>query len=249
MVPSCVKKLRDGMSGSYKTGICMAFPRILALTYGSENIIPELTSSEGGRELVVNGGLDRLGWVEDMRGAGNSGELDRNLRCTRKKEYFVCWVPKVAQTLDTQEGDLVLPLAKPASLELVEWLCAVLAPKPGWLSDRGGFPPWAAIYHDGPRFVLSMDEPVQVGFALNERPPTFTRATELLVELCCFHVLGPGEVADPMAAFWDGEKLHQHDYPNEADLVARTDLVRHRYNPSAPRHIALTILVAAILIR
>lgn len=97
-----------------------------------------------------------------------------------------------------------LPARSP---ELVRWVCALLAPKPGWSAVRGGYPPWAAFCSGPVRFAISTDHPV--AFNMNCRPPSYAEALELLIEFCSLFGLGPEEPKDnsfeplspPIAAF------------------------------------------------
>lgn len=87
----------------------------------------------------------------------------------------------------------MLDLGASTSPGLVRWLCAILAPKPGWSADGGGFPPWAAFCSGSSsnsgndnginaRFaVVTADRPAS--FSLSEPPPSSTEATDLLIEL------------------------------------------------------------------
>lgn len=97
--------------------------------------------------------------------------------------------PKTAKVSScTQQGEVNIHLSAPTSHDLVKWLCAALAPRPGWLVEGGGFPPWAAFCPGDVRFVVSTDGPVT--FDVDEQPPNCARATELLIELCRFYGLG-----------------------------------------------------------
>ncbi|KAL2020761.1 hypothetical protein VTK56DRAFT_7959 [Thermocarpiscus australiensis] len=112
--------------------------------------------------------------------------------------------PKMAKTFRAKQDDVVLDLRASASLTLVRWLCAILAPKPGWLADGGDFPPWAAFCSGDASFIIVADGPVTI--SPNERAPTSTQATELLIELCSLYGLEnrrdrQSEISPPTAAF------------------------------------------------
>jgi hypothetical protein len=94
----------------------------------------------------------------------------------------------MAKASYAQQGEVNIHLAASASHDLVKWLCAVLAPRPGWSIEGGGFAPWAAFCPGDVRFIISTDGPVL--FDVDEQPPNCARATELLIELCRFYGLG-----------------------------------------------------------
>ncbi|KAI0430730.1 hypothetical protein F5Y09DRAFT_220431 [Xylaria sp. FL1042] len=98
-------------------------------------------------------------------------------------------LPKIAKTFHAQQGDVVLSLGASASPALLRWLCAILAPNPGWFSDGGGFPPWAAYCSGDVQFVISTNKTVT--FSNEELPPTSAQATDFLIQLCVFYGLGP----------------------------------------------------------
>ena len=92
-------------------------------------------------------------------------------------------LPVSAKAFRAMPGKVPLYLGASASRQLVRWLCAVLAPKPGWSADTGGFPPWAAFCSHEARFVVvTADGPTT--FSSSEPPPNSAEATELLIELC-----------------------------------------------------------------
>ena len=97
--------------------------------------------------------------------------------------------PKSSKTLHQrrwrQRQEVVLDLGPSASHDLVRWLCAILAPKPGWVSDGKSFAPWAAFCSGEPRFVICTDKPVT--FSPDTSPPNSGRASELLIELCSLY--------------------------------------------------------------
>ncbi|KAF2962891.1 hypothetical protein GQX73_g10683 [Xylaria multiplex] len=98
--------------------------------------------------------------------------------------------PRIVKASHAQQGDVVLNLGASVSRALVRWLCAILAPKPGWFADGGGFPPWAAYCSGDIHFTVSTNEAIT--FSPNEElPPTSAQATEFLIELCGLYGLGP----------------------------------------------------------
>lgn len=82
------------------------------------------------------------------------------------------------------ENQILLRLPSEASLSLVHWLCALLAPKPGWSADDKGGPysPWAASCTGDVEFVIVTDE--QVTLDSEAQPPSDVQATDLLIEFC-----------------------------------------------------------------
>ena len=125
--------------------------------------------------------------------------------------------PKATNPLCARQGDINLHLGEFASHDLVKWLCAVLAPSPGWFVKGGGgggggggglgFTPWSAVCSGDVRFIVSTDK--LVTFASKEQAPHSTRAAELLIELCSLYGLGPSKrengssepLSPPTAAF------------------------------------------------
>lgn len=105
------------------------------------------------------------------------------------------------------DGDVSLHFDASAPHDLVKWLCAVLAPRLGWSVKEGGCAPWAAFCSGDVRFVISTDKPLN--FTSHDRPPSSARATELLIEFCRLHGLGPSNrigreseiLSPPTAAF------------------------------------------------
>lgn len=96
--------------------------------------------------------------------------------------------PKTAKASCARQGEVNIHLSASTSHKLVKWLCAILAPRPGWLVEGGGFPPWATFCSGDIHFVISTDGPVT--FDDDERPPSCAHATELLTELCRYYGLG-----------------------------------------------------------
>ncbi len=115
--------------------------------------------------------------------------------------------PQTNKTFRAKQGDVVVNLGASASHALVRWLCAILAPRPGWVADGGDFPPWAAFCSGDASFAISTDRPLNLDS--KEPPPSSTQATELLIELCTLYGFGPEKnknqrsemLSPPMAAF------------------------------------------------
>ncbi|KAH7157905.1 hypothetical protein B0J13DRAFT_184154 [Dactylonectria estremocensis] len=80
--------------------------------------------------------------------------------------------------------EILIQLPSEASLPLTQWLCALLAPKPGWSADdKGGpFSPWAANCTGDLKFIVATQE--QVSLDANIEPPTVDEATDLIFEFC-----------------------------------------------------------------
>lgn len=95
---------------------------------------------------------------------------------------------------DQLSNNVKIDLGKPASRQLVAWLCALLAPKPGWAAKplKGpDYTPWATLCPDDLQFTLYTDEPVEE--SQHERPPSSAEAAVLLVEFCNLFGLGHRE--------------------------------------------------------
>lgn len=89
-------------------------------------------------------------------------------------------------------GEFVLDILGPASRELLRWLCAILAPKPGWFGEWGGFPNWAAFCSGPVLFVICVDKPVEFIPEQGGSAPNSTQATNLLIEFCNMYNFGSG---------------------------------------------------------
>lgn len=95
------------------------------------------------------------------------------------------------QKHDESSNSVKIDLGRPASRQLVAWLCAILASKPGWAAKGAkvvNFTPWATLCPDDAHFGLYADEPAEV--YQQERPPSSAEAVELLVEFCSLFGLG-----------------------------------------------------------
>ena len=91
--------------------------------------------------------------------------------------------PETTKAFRPDPSQAVVKLVKPASRSLVRWLCAILAPKPGWLTpDSKGYPAWAAFCSGNAQFVILTDVPF--AFEPDDHPPSAAQATELLIEFC-----------------------------------------------------------------
>ncbi|KAF4469520.1 hypothetical protein FALBO_3565 [Fusarium albosuccineum] len=97
------------------------------------------------------------------------------------------------------QDEILVQLPREASLRLVHWLCAILAPKPAWAADDegGAFSPWDARCTGDARFVIATEE--QVSIDPSAQPPKPTEATELLIEFCNLFGIGhePRRSRDP----------------------------------------------------
>lgn len=100
-------------------------------------------------------------------------------------------------------GKVTINLGGAVSDQLVTWICALLAPKPGWHPvDRGEYPPWAAFCGGDADCVIVTDAAMKCDFT--GTPPSFVKATELLIEFCRLFGLGvvPAETAaQPLAPY------------------------------------------------
>ncbi|KAF4968016.1 hypothetical protein FZEAL_10448 [Fusarium zealandicum] len=100
---------------------------------------------------------------------------------------------------DLARDEILVQLPRHASLRLVHWLSAILAPKPAWsANDEGGaYSPWDARCTGDLRFVIATEE--QVSIDTHARPPNPMEATELLIEFCNLFGIGhePCRSRDP----------------------------------------------------
>ncbi|KAF5026210.1 hypothetical protein F66182_1707 [Fusarium sp. NRRL 66182] len=96
-------------------------------------------------------------------------------------------------------NEILVHLPTEASLRLVHWLCAILAPRPGWAADDkgGAYTPWDAQHTGDARFVITTEG--QFSIDTDAEPPTPTEATELLIEFCNLFGIGhePCRSRDP----------------------------------------------------
>ncbi|CAM1502232.1 Fc.00g042160.m01.CDS01 [Cosmosporella sp. VM-42] len=104
----------------------------------------------------------------------------------RKAHYSNTYIrPIPAQCVGpVQDNEILLHLGDSASPRLVHWICALLAPTPGWASDDlgGEHSPWSACCSGDLQFVISTDK--QVHIDRKAKPPTPDEALELLIEFC-----------------------------------------------------------------
>ncbi|KAH6628120.1 hypothetical protein F5144DRAFT_297029 [Chaetomium tenue] len=92
-------------------------------------------------------------------------------------------LPVSAKAFKTTPSTAALHLGTSASRRLVRWLCAILAPQPGWSADTGDFPPWAAFCSGDTAFaIVTVNGPTDL--TASEPPPCSAEATELLIEFC-----------------------------------------------------------------
>ncbi len=90
--------------------------------------------------------------------------------------------------------EIIIELPASASPGLVRWLCAVLAPTPGWTTDTASdFPPWASFCSGPALFVIHS---AQVVSFRNSRAPSSFEAMEYLVEFIDLYELGPEQPWD-----------------------------------------------------
>ncbi|KAK7425282.1 hypothetical protein QQZ08_008179 [Neonectria magnoliae] len=97
-------------------------------------------------------------------------------------------------------NEILVQLPGEASAPLVQWLCAILAPKPGWSADDDGGPysPWAACCTGDFQFVVATEE--QVFLDPDAETPSDAQATELLIEFCNLFGIGhePSQLNGPV---------------------------------------------------
>lgn len=107
----------------------------------------------------------------------------RQLQSQNKKVHFTSYIHPISlcDVGELSQNDILIQLPKEASCRLVQWLCAVLAPNPGWAVD-GIYTPWDARFTSDVRFVIATEE--QVSFDSDAELPTPTEATDLLIEFC-----------------------------------------------------------------
>ncbi|KAH7019358.1 hypothetical protein EDB80DRAFT_759635 [Ilyonectria destructans] len=108
-----------------------------------------------------------------------------------KRAIYTSHAMQLKPTKDSRarRGNVNLHLGNSASYDLVKWLCAILAPKPGLSVEGGGFAPWAAFCSGNSQFAIFIDGALT--FSLNESPPTSAKATKLLIELCTLYGFKP----------------------------------------------------------
>ncbi|EEU47589.1 uncharacterized protein NECHADRAFT_78166 [Fusarium vanettenii 77-13-4] len=93
--------------------------------------------------------------------------------------------PRSNGNIRNRRGRISIYLGASASQGLMRWLCALLAPKPGWSVQGGGYAPWTAFYSGGVEFTIISDEATT--FTPNGQAPSSAEAIELLVELGCLY--------------------------------------------------------------
>ncbi|KND91545.1 hypothetical protein TOPH_03868 [Tolypocladium ophioglossoides CBS 100239] len=127
--------------------------------------------------------------------------------------------PRISRRPLAKRDNIALRFESPVSHQFIRWLCAILAPKPGWCGEKGDTLPWAAFCSGDSRtrlsedpttgqFIISLDQPIS--FGSNVPPPTSDQATDFLIELCTRDGLGPAKSSDgkaevlspPTAAFF-----------------------------------------------
>ncbi|RTE67949.1 hypothetical protein BHE90_017674, partial [Fusarium euwallaceae] len=93
--------------------------------------------------------------------------------------------PRPNRNIRNRRGHISIHLGAYASQGLVRWLCALLAPKPGWSVQGGGHAPWTAFCSGGVEFTIISDKVMT--FTPNDQAPSSAEAVELLVELGCLY--------------------------------------------------------------
>ncbi|KAI1319112.1 hypothetical protein F5Y16DRAFT_391198 [Xylariaceae sp. FL0255] len=97
--------------------------------------------------------------------------------------------------------ELTVHLPPSTSPGLVRWLCAVLAPAPGWTTDTASnFPPWASFCSGPALFVIQYAHVISFR---NSKAPTSLEALAYLAEFIDLYELGP----EPP---WDSSTPQQH---------------------------------------
>lgn len=93
--------------------------------------------------------------------------------------------PRLNRNIPNSPGTTSIHLGASSSPALARWLCAILAPKPGWSAQGGGYAPWAAFCSGGTEFSVIVDK--LTTFRLSGPAPSSTEAVELLIELSCLY--------------------------------------------------------------
>ncbi|KAI8722442.1 hypothetical protein NCS52_00388100 [Fusarium sp. LHS14.1] len=126
----------------------------------------------------------------------------RLLQLQKRRAHFTdsCLRPIPINAVgDLAQSEILVQLPGEASLRLVHWLSAILAPKPGWAPDDegGACSPWDARCTGDVRFVIATEE--QVTIDPDAEPPSPSEATELLIEFCNLFGIGhePCRSRDP----------------------------------------------------
>ncbi|KAH9909258.1 hypothetical protein F4778DRAFT_716006 [Xylariomycetidae sp. FL2044] len=109
--------------------------------------------------------------------------------------------PNVTTGSRASRNNIQLNLKAPVSQGLVKWLCAILAPKPGWSAKGGDFAPWTAFCSGDTQISLHTDMPMTS--SSDGRPPNSAEAAEFLVEICTIYGLDSsknmGSSSDPLS--------------------------------------------------
>ncbi|KAL4721957.1 hypothetical protein ACLX1H_011150 [Fusarium chlamydosporum] len=117
----------------------------------------------------------------------------RLLQLQNRKIHFTgsCIRPiPICAVGELYQNDVLVHLPAGSSSQLVQWLCAILAPRPGWAADgqEGAYTPWDAQCTGDMRFVIATEG--QVSIDPNAEPPTPNEATDLLIEFCNLFGIG-----------------------------------------------------------
>ncbi|KAG5812880.1 hypothetical protein H9Q74_008430 [Fusarium xylarioides] len=102
--------------------------------------------------------------------------------------------PRPNRNVRDRRGNISIHLENAASRGLVRWLCALLAPKPGWSVQGGGHAPWTAFCSGGAEFTIITDEATT--FTPSDPAPSSDEAVELLIELSGLYGFGSGRPND-----------------------------------------------------
>ncbi|KAF4635377.1 hypothetical protein G7Y89_g2724 [Cudoniella acicularis] len=111
----------------------------------------------------------------------------------RPIKYSAIMSPILTHDVEQQQKDVIVYLGC-SSKKLVRWLCAVLAPGAGWFAT-GSVPPWTAHCNQDVRFLVSTN--LLTKEVVQEKPPSFTEAADLIFELCALYNFG----SQPTEAF------------------------------------------------
>ncbi|RDL41153.1 uncharacterized protein BP5553_01132 [Venustampulla echinocandica] len=111
----------------------------------------------------------------------------------RRMEYSTAVLLPVTCDFETQHPKTIMHLGQSSS-KLVRWLCAVLAPSPGWFA-KGSVPPWTAYFNQDIPLIIGTD--ISYNEISQETPPSSSEAVELLIELCSLYNFS----SQPLIAF------------------------------------------------
>ncbi|KAF5021097.1 hypothetical protein F66182_6886 [Fusarium sp. NRRL 66182] len=138
--------------------------------------------------------------------------------------------PRPNRNIRNRRGRISIHLGASISQDLVRWLCALLAPKPGWSVQGGGYAPWTAFCSGGVEFAIISDEAIT--FTPNSQAPSSDEAVELLIELGCLYGLDSAQ---------RGDGKHDPLSPIVAGFVAVLALPFYRAMELQPQFLAPTL--------